>query len=74
MSFLDSIETGNLVVSHSVVLLGDRWNSLNKSNHGLIALRIEFVIVTSFNLLKFIKGFSLWGLGNIWLNCILEIS
>jgi hypothetical protein len=54
--FLGSIKTRNFVIGHSIDLIGDCRNSLNKSNHCLVAFGVEFVVVSCFKLIELSHG------------------
>lgn len=45
MNSLFTVETADLVVSQTVSLVRGSWDSLNEANHGLVAFRVEFVVV-----------------------------
>ena len=64
MSFLIGYKTLNSVVCHSIYLFFYTWNSLNKTNHSLVAFRVEFTIVSCFQFNQILFSFFLWVLRN----------
>lgn len=75
VDLLDTIEALNSMTFHGVRLIGpDRRNGLDEADHCSIAMSIKFIIVASFERLKFIRAVLSWILRDFWLNCILEIG
>jgi hypothetical protein len=74
VSFLLTVKAGNFVICHSVSLLCPCWHCLHKANHCLITLRIEFAIITSFNVSKLTSSVLLGILRDGSFDVILEIS
>ena len=65
------------VRGHRAKLTGDLGDVLNETDHSLRAFRVEFVIITSLNLVKLTNTISLGGgkrvFGNSWLKIVSQI-
>jgi hypothetical protein len=62
------------MVGHTVSLFADCWNCLNESDHGLVALRVEFSVISGLDVAEFVGAILLWCFGNIVLNRIAEVG
>ena len=74
MGLLLGIKAVDLVLVHAILFFADSWNGLNETNHGFIALGVEFAVVTRFNAIEFLRALSLWQGGYLRLNCVLEVG
>jgi len=74
MGLLLGIKAVDLVLVHAILFFADSWNSLNETDHGFIALGVEFAIVTRFNAIEFLRALSLWQGGYLRLDCVLEVG
>lgn len=74
MRLLLSIEANDFVLGHAVFLLACCWNSLHEANHGLVALGVEFTVVTSFDHLELIGAIHLREGRELWFDGVLEVS
>jgi hypothetical protein len=73
MGILFSVEAYDLMVCHTVLLLAQSWDCLNETNHGFVALGIEFTIVASLDAFELGCMIYYGILGNFWLNRMLKI-
>jgi len=52
VSLLLSIEAGDVVICHSVLLFSSCWHCLNEADHSLVTLRVKFAVISSFHIGK----------------------
>lgn len=72
---LHAVETLNSVTVHRVCFVCFyRRNRLNEANHCTVAMSIEFVIITSFERLKFVWAILNGILRDLFFHCIFKIS
>jgi len=74
VGFLLTEEAYDFMVGHTVSLFADCWNCLNESDHGLVALRVEFSVISGLDVAEFVGAILLWCFGNIVLNRIAEVG
>lgn len=74
MSLLLPKEAGDFVICHPIPLLRSRWHRLQEANHGLIALRIEFSVISSLHLQEVRCPIFLRIFRNVALDIILEVG
>jgi len=73
MSVLFTIEADNFVFGHRVNVFWNSWNSLDKTNHGLITLGIKLSIVTSLDTFELIRPVFYWVCWSILLDGVFEV-
>jgi hypothetical protein len=74
MGFLDAIKALDHMICHTILLFDDGGDCLDKTDHGLVTLGVEFTVVTGFEVLKFDCSIFDGLLGYFWLDGILKIS
>lgn len=75
MGGLHTIETLNFVILHSVHVIGlDRWDSLDKADHCLITMSLEFIIIARLKRLELVGAVLGRISRDIRLNRVLKVS
>jgi hypothetical protein len=68
-----TIEALNAMLVHTIFLFRDGWHSLDKADHGFIALRVELLIITSLEVGKLVSTIFSWVLRDLCFNGILKV-